>query len=169
MGPRGDDGETARAYRRRMTRPRLHSTSLALLCLAAAVLPAAAQGAVAGTYRGALYTDSETVEKWNGSKVSFTVRNGKIRDFKASGATVRCIGSITDYGDNTRSAFSAHIATAPIVNQRVNTTEKVMDGDEELGEHTLKGRFSGKRASGTIEQLSYYCSGKYRWRVSLVR
>jgi hypothetical protein len=128
-----------------------------VVCLAA--LPALALASVpAGKWTGSL-------KDFAGSKVSFTVKAGgkKLLNFRAHGT----YGSLHCYG-NIESATvwlpSAQIRGSSVSGKRVYTAQGLKEVDK------LSGRFSGKHASGTVDQEFFdsggtdVCgTGKLKW------
>lgn len=142
-----------------MRRGGVISATLAIALL----VPAAGHPALPGPYEGRLYS-SEGSGAVKGSKVTFRVKAGRVRNFRASGGTSMCL-SIIGGVDITFYPLSFAVPSAPIRNNRINKKHVVRRDGEDLATNTLKGVFSGRRASGTLAQDGPgSCRADYRWR-----
>ena len=150
-------------------RPGMRTSSgwIALAVAAALVAAPAAAAAVPGAYEGKLYS-SEGTGAVKGSKVTFKVRSGKVRNFRAKGGTSTCLSII----GGTRLTFyplSFEVPSAAIRNNRIDKRYVVRRDGEKLATNTLKGRFDGRRVSGTLAQDGpSSCAADYRWRARRV-
>ncbi len=129
-----------------------------LILLASLALVPMSGAAKRGSYKGALYGfNSRQLE--TGTRVTFGVRNGNVRNFVYSDPSYYCAGT----GVYERAYFK--IPSASIRNNRINKVHK--SGGVTI---TLKGTFVGRRGSGTLVQTgaALGCSKNWRWKARLV-
>jgi len=146
-----------------VTSNRTAAACIALACALAA--PGAAAAALDGAYSGKLYSvgDRGLDRPLKGTKVSFKVKNGKVRTFTASGGIKSCFNAYFNRIWTERLTFA--VPSAAIKHNHFRKKYVVRKDGDELGTNTLEGKFSGKQASGTLEQAGGYCKGGYRWSV----
>ena len=138
--------------------------------LAAAVAAPTAPAAQSGKYRGKLrgYSDNKPY-KGKSATVKFKVSGGKVKGFTAT-PPLWCIGSPFTFDDDHMEITTVYVPKARIKGKSFKKTYVIRDDDgRELGRNILKGKFSGKGASGTIERDRSSCYGTYRWKVKLRR
>ena len=99
----------------------------------ALIVPAFASGADEGKYKGGVVGDS--------GKVSFKVVGSKVKKFEIDGVYADCFGG--------QMLISVFVPTAKIKNNRFEATY-VPDSTADF-QVTLKGKFKGSKASGTVE------------------
>ena len=153
-----------RTYVEAMHMPRL----IALCAISLAAIPAAAQAATPGKYTGKLYAfDQKDKTPYKGVKVSLKVAKSgkKLTKFTVSSAPVFCLNIFTGEG---RAEFKvAYVPSAKIKgNGKFSKTYITKnDSGEEIGRQVLQGKFSGSKATGTIETQTTGCSGTSRFKL----
>jgi len=147
----------------------MHRLSITALCaLTALLFPAAAGAAEPGNYGGKLYAfDKKNTRPYKNVKVSLKVAKSgkKLTKFTVSSAPVFCLNIFSGEG---RAEFKvAFVPSAKIDGSgKFSETYVVKKGGEEIGRQVLKGRFSGTKASGTIETQTTGCSGTSRFKLT---
>jgi hypothetical protein len=117
---------------------------VAALVLIALAVPALALAAPEGKYRGKVVGDS--------GKVSFTVGGGKVKKFTIDGVYANCYGG--------GMLMTVYVPAARIRNNRFSRTYRP-EPDSEF-QVTLKGRFSGSKAAGTVKGEGL-CGYEEKW------
>ena len=129
----------------------------------ALVVPAATDAAKPGRYVGKLYSDSSG-KAVKGSKVTFRAADGKLRKFLVKGGTSSCVSVIGGI-QFTFYPLSFEVPSAPIRNNRVDRRYVIREDGEKVATNILKGKFSGRRASGKLRQDGPSgCAAHYDWR-----
>ena len=148
----------------------MHRSRAALLCaISLLALPAAAEAAKPGKYTGKLYAfDKKDKTPYKGVKVSLKVAKSgkKLTKFTVSSAPVFCLNIFTGEG---RAEFKvAYVPSAKIKGGKFSRTYITKNkSGEEIGRQVLKGKFSGSKATGTIETQTTGCSGTSRFKLKL--
>ena len=148
-----------------MTKP--HCAALSVLLVLSATVPAAANAAPPGKYAGKLYAfDKSDKKPYKNVKVSLRVAKSgkKLTRFTVTSVPLFCLNVFTGEG---RAEFQAvYVPSAKIrPGGKFSRTYVIKKDGQEIGRQILNGRFSGSKASGTIETQSTGCSGTSRFKV----
>ena len=148
--------------------PKSRAAALAsLVVLSVVALPAAANAATPGKYTGKLYAfDKSDIKPYPNVKVSLKVSKSgkKLTKFKVSSAPLFCLNIFTGEG---RAEFQAVLVPSARIKGggKFSRTYVIKKDGREIGRQVLKGRFSGSKATGTIETQSTGCSGTSRFKL----
>lgn len=148
--------------------PKTRAAALStLIVLSVVALPAAANGATPGKYKGKLYTfDKSNKKPYPNVKVSLKVAKSgkKLTKFTVSSAPLFCLNIFTGEG---RAAFQAVLVPSAKIKGggKFSRTYIIKKEGREIGRQILNGKFSGSKATGTIETQSTGCSGTSRFKL----
>ena len=142
---------------------------LAALFVALLVVPATAGAARPGRYKGNLYAFGSFKSIDKTGKVRLKVKHNKLVRFFLEDKNYRCIHNGFDPTDDTFEYFAAQLSRK--VRIRNGELTKVYGGDDadDPWKITLKAKFRGKRARGSIDMVSYSsgCSKNWFWKAKL--
>lgn len=142
--------------------------SIAAVALLACTASAVAEGAQQGSYSGRLYGINDKVlsHPVKGSAVTFSVKNGQLRSFKARGGVSTCV--IVSFLPPYIPVVHVYPLTFMFPSTRVKSNE--VDGTYRTSGVTnaLKGTFTRRTAAGRIDQAGpSSCAAHYRWKATL--